>query len=152
MANVIRLTQDQKVLFAKLLEQHGDSYELNNSEKLNFMLEEYASSFESLPKSDEYVLISKTEVHPQVWRALEKSGVSRGVENFDNGDGDPEYRKSIKVEKNLFEALIALLAALLEMLTNALTGRHGAAPGADSGGRGARRRQRVDNNDSGYEP
>ncbi|CAI3810731.1 hypothetical protein GLGCALEP_06367 [Pseudomonas sp. MM221] len=151
MSNVIRLTQDQKVLFAKLFEEHGDSYELNNSEKLNAMLEEYASSFDSLPRGDEYVLISKTEIHPQVWKALEKSGVSRGVENFDNGDEDPEYRKSMKVEKNLFEALIALLSALLEMLTNALTGRHGAAPGADAGGRETRRRPRVDN-DSGYQP
>ncbi|MDM1709587.1 hypothetical protein HX137_02925 [Pseudomonas sp. 165] len=151
MANVIRLTQDQKVLFAKLFEQHGDSYELNNSEKLNAMLEECASSFENLPKGDEHVLISKTEVHPQIWKALEKSGVSLGVENFDNGDEDPEYQKSMKVEKNLFEALIALLAALLEMLTSALTGRHAAAaPGADGGGRETRRRPRVDNN--GYEP
>lgn len=48
MTNVIRLTQDQKSLLARLFEQHGASYELNSSEELNAMFEEYASSFESL--------------------------------------------------------------------------------------------------------
>lgn len=123
MADFARLTQAQKEQFNDIYNAYGASYELNESPKLNDQFESAADKL-SVEPSGQYVLISKPEVHPQIWAALGKAGIGKN-QDFDNGDSDPEYQKARKVDTNLLEALLALLVTLIKSLTTALKGGSG---------------------------
>lgn len=123
MADFVRLTQAQKEQFNDIYNAYGDSYELNESSKLNDEFEKAADKL-SVEPSGQYALISKTEVHPQVWTALSKAGIGKS-QDFNNGDSDPEYQKARKVDTNLLEALLALLVTLIKSLTTAMKGGSG---------------------------
>jgi len=150
MAEVLRLTQEQKIILSEFRESHGDEYHKDSSNKLNDLFRDSADEFNDIPDSGEYVLISKAEVHNQVWTALVKSGASSKPEHFENGDSDPEYKQSVKVEKNLLEALLDLFAALIEALTKLLGGgRSGEKVIEDSDRAPGRSRKR--DRESGYD-
>ena len=123
MADFVRLTQAQKEQFNDIYNAYGSSYELNESSKLNDEFENAADKL-SVEPSGQYVLISKPEVHPQVWAALGKAGIGK-AQDFNNGDTNPDYRKARKVDTNLLEALLALLVTLIKSLTTALKGGSG---------------------------
>lgn len=120
MADFVRLTQAQKEQFNDIYTAYGSSYELNESSRLNDEFENAADKL-SVEPSGQYVLISKPEVHPQVWTALGRADVGK-IQNFDNGDEDPEYNKARKVDVNVLEALLRLLVSLIQSATNALAG------------------------------
>ncbi|WP_155943739.1 hypothetical protein [Pseudomonas sp. G5(2012)] len=123
MADFVRLTQAQKKQFNDIYVKYHESFELNESERLNAAISKEYDSL-SMEPSGQYVLISKTEVHPQVWTALGRAGVGK-IQDFDNGDEDPEYNKARKVDLNVLEALLRLLVSLIQSATNALTGGSG---------------------------
>lgn len=123
MADFVRLTETQKKQFNDIYNEYHESFELNESERLNAAFEE-ANDNLSVEPSGQYVLISKTEVHPQIWTALGRSGIGQN-QDFDNGDEDPEYQKARKVDTNLLEALLALLVSLIKSLKKTITGGSG---------------------------
>lgn len=125
MAEFSRLTQTQKEQFNEIYEKYHESFEFNESEKLNAAIAKEYDSL-SIEPSGQYVLISKTEVHPQVWTALGRAGVGK-LQDFDSGDDNPEYNKARKVDVNVLEALLRLLVSLIQSLTKAVTGGSGDA-------------------------
>lgn len=118
-----RLSQAQKIFLNEIYESFGDSYHINESLRLNDIFERAADSLNVEP-SDQCFLISKSEVHPQIWNALRRARVGK-LQHFDNGDEDPEYNKARKVDTNLLEALLALLVNLIQSLTKAIGGGTG---------------------------
>jgi len=124
MAEHERLTKEQKNDFNRIFIEYGESYELDESGKLNEEFEKAAEGLEYIKPSAQHIFVSRPEVHPQIWNALIRSGIGK-PQQFDNGDSDPEYNKAAEVEKNLLEALLALLVRLIEALTKAVTGRTG---------------------------
>ena len=145
MADFVRLTQAQKEQFNAIYNEYHESFELNESEKLNTAFEE-ANDNLTVEPSGQYVLISKTEVHPQIWTALGRAGIGK-VQDFDNGDSDPEYQKARKVDTNFLEALLALLVSLIQSLTKAIGGGSG-SDGDEQTHRAGRKPRRSED---GYE-
>ena len=114
MSDFKRLSQQDKITFAQA-HQNIDHGELVDK----FI--EGVDSFETLPGSREFILISKPEVTDQVWDALVKSRIGKVID-FDNGDSDDDYKKGMVVEKNLLEAFIQFITILLQKIFEGLTG------------------------------
>lgn len=144
MVEVLRLTQEQKIILSEFRESHGDEYHKDSSNKLNDLFRDNTDDFQDIPDSGEYVLISKAEVHNQVWTALVKSGATSKPEPFENGDKEAEYRQAVKVEKNLLEALLSLFVVLIEQLTKLVSGRSGEKVSEDEPAPGKGRRPRAE--------
>lgn len=125
-----RLTQEQKSLFNELVNTKGASYEQDESDDINDLLEENLNALDEFNAGPQYILISKPEVHPQVWNALRKNNAGKVVD-FENGDVDPSFRKGMQVNKNLLEALFDLLKVLIIEFTNMLTGKRPGSGNAD---------------------
>lgn len=140
MADFVRLTQSQKKQFNDIYAEYHESFELFESVRLNAAFEE-ANDNLSVEPSGQYALISKAEVHPQVWTALGRAGVGR-IQYFDNGDPDPKYQKARKIDTNVLEALLALLVSMIQSLTNPFGGGSGDDGGEHSSKSGKARRQR----------
>lgn len=136
-----RLTQEQKHILNDLVNTKGASYEQDESNELNDVIEDALNGLEHFDTGDKVILISKPEVHPQVWNALRKGNAGKVVD-FDNGDVDPSFRKGMAVNKNLLEALFDLLKVLIEQFTKLLSGGRpgdGDAAGGPSKSRTPRR-------------
>ncbi|MGV8890089.1 MAG: hypothetical protein ACOH2P_19060 [Pseudomonas sp.] len=146
MADFIRLTQDQKHIFRDVFNAYEKKYDVEESRALDEVFKDGMDKFDGLPPSNDYILISKPEVHPAIWTALKRANAGN-IEDFENGDVAPEYRKSMQVDKNLLEAVLALLAALVQAITNALTGK-GSAHGSDDRSHKAGRKPRDDAQDA----
>jgi hypothetical protein len=110
----LRLTHEHKKTLIKIHEAFKGS-------DLRKKIQDSAGDFD-LPHSGEFVLISKPEVTDEVWNELKRASVGQVID-FDNGDSDKEYRKAIKVERNVLEAIMAFLAALIDGLTKVVTGK-----------------------------
>jgi hypothetical protein len=150
MADFIRLNQNQKDTFRDVFNAYEKKYDIQESRALDEAIQDGVDKLDGLSPSDQYVLISKPEVHPAVWTALKRAHTLKigKVEDFENGDEAPEYRKSMNIDKNLLEALLALLAALLvQAITNALPGK-GSAHGSDDRSHKAGRKPRTDAQDA----
>lgn len=143
MAEFLRLTHEQKIAFRDVFNTYEKKYNTEDSQKLNEIIKNGIDKFDGLPKSTEYVFISKPEVHPAIWTALKKAHIGK-IEDFENGDLESKYRKSMKVEKHLLEALLALLVAIIESVTKVFTGK-GADDGAESPKSRRKHRQDAEN-------
>lgn len=151
MADVIRLTLEQKIALGEWRNHLGDDYDSNSSKNLENEVQEAMDKLDGYSRGNEYVLISKTEVHPQVWNALKNANSYTGSidEAFDNGDEDPKYHQAMKVEKNVFEALLELLVVAIQGQINKLSGK-GSGHGDDRSPQ-ASRKPRTGEQDA-YEP
>ncbi|MGF6314969.1 hypothetical protein [Pseudomonas frederiksbergensis] len=149
MADFIRLNQDQKNTFRDVFNAYETKYDIEESRALDEVVQDAVDKFDGLPPSDQYILISKPEVHSAIWTALKRAHTLKigKVEDFENGDVAPEYRKSMKVDKNLLEAVLALLAALVQAITNALPGK-GSVHGGDDRSHKAGKKPRTDAQDA----
>lgn len=135
----LRLTHEHKMTLIKLHESFKGS-------ELRKAIQDSAADFD-LPHSGIFVLISKPEVTNEVWDELKRASIGQVID-FDNGDSDKEYRKAIKVERNVLEAIMAFLAALIDGLTKKVTGK---GQGLTDGEVQRRARTRKDDADDAYE-
>lgn len=135
----LRLTHEHKMTLIKLHESFKGS-------ELRRAIQDSAADFD-IPHSAEFVLISKPEVTGEVWNELKRAGIGKVID-FDNGDSDKEYRKGMKVERNLLEAIMAFLAALIDGLTKAIGGKGQGLTGGELQGRA---RMRKDDAEDVYE-
>ncbi len=112
-----RLTDDQKVQLNEVFEgMKSENYESDDSQTLNDNIESLVESHIHLNEySGDNVLISKPEVHNQIWTALKKSGIGKIVD-FQNGDNDPNYNKGMLINKTLFEAILDALIIIVHKL------------------------------------
>lgn len=124
MENIARLTQKQKEAFAEVFQHYGSNYELLYGPELNEFFEDTVDGLGHIPLSDEFILISKPEIHDQVWNALRLSRAGYDIQSFDNGDPDPAYQQSMKVDKSLLEALVEFIIAFLQAMTKAVKRAH----------------------------
>lgn len=139
----LRLTQEQKILLGEFVNTKGASYEQNESDNINDILEKNLDELNKFNAGTQVVLISKPEVHPQIWNALRKNDLGTIVD-FDNGDVDPTFRKGMKVNKNLLEALFDLIKFLIIEATNMLTGKRPGVSNADGPGKARAPRRDAD--------
>lgn len=152
MSGYARLTQEQKLAFHDMFNECGVSYELEKSDKLNEVFNQASKTLNDIPESGNYVLISKPEVHGQVWYALCDANIGK-LQSFDNGDPEEAYRKARKVDVNLLEAFIAMIVAIMKFLTRSLAGGpggEGTHDGTDGNSHNAGRQPRL-RHETGYE-
>ena len=113
----IRLTEKQKTQLNEIFEDlKSENYESNDSQSLNDSIESLVESLMHLNEyGDDNVLISRPEVHNQIWTAFKKSGVGKTID-FQNGDSDPNYNKGMLINKTIFEAILDALLLIVRKL------------------------------------
>lgn len=113
----IRLTEKQKTQLNEIFEElKSENYESSDSQRLNDSIESLVESFIHYNEhDDDNVLISKPEVHNQIWNAFKKSGAGKIID-FQNGDSDPNYNKGMLINKTIFEAVLDALLLIVRKL------------------------------------